>query len=198
MAVFPVAVSICVVDLTTCLSGISRPAIILNVVVLPQPEGPSKPKNSPRSTSRDTSATAEVEPKLLEMFLSESRDMFEINGQRVGKRKRNSRSGGKPAFPTRETLQLPFFAFLESLSHFTINSTERSSGSGRRACPRSYFQTLPNYYFLLRPRISVSQYRSQSLLCLRSRSQSSGISFTRSFIHAGSCARSMSLRTGIR
>src|SRR5258705_878090 len=52
-------------------SGCSRPAIILNVVVLPQPEGPSKPKNSPRSTSSDTSVTAGVLSKRLERFLRE-------------------------------------------------------------------------------------------------------------------------------
>ena len=53
-------------------SGCSSPAIILNVVVLPQPEGPSRPKNSPRSTSSETSATAAVLSKRLERFFRES------------------------------------------------------------------------------------------------------------------------------
>src|SRR5258706_1231109 len=50
-------------------SGCSRPAIILRVVVLPQPEGPSRPKNSPRSTSSDTSVTAGVLSKRFQRFL---------------------------------------------------------------------------------------------------------------------------------
>src|SRR6185436_15397071 len=52
-------------------SGRSRPAIIRRVVVLPQPDGPSNPKNSPCATSRETSATARVDPKLREIFFSE-------------------------------------------------------------------------------------------------------------------------------
>src|ERR1051325_8760034 len=46
------------------------------VVVLPQPDGPSNPKNSPWLTSRDTSATARVVPKLRERFLSERSGIF--------------------------------------------------------------------------------------------------------------------------
>src|SRR5882724_3270569 len=53
-------------------SGCSSPAIILRVVVFPHPDGPNKPKNSPRSTSRDTSVTAAVLSKRLERFLRES------------------------------------------------------------------------------------------------------------------------------
>src|SRR6266542_3824042 len=58
-------------------SGCSNPAIILSVVVVPHPEGPSKPKNSPRSTSSETSETAAVEPKRFEIFLSESSGIFQ-------------------------------------------------------------------------------------------------------------------------
>src|SRR5882724_10854919 len=53
-------------------SGFSKPAIMRRVVVLPQPEGPNRPKNSPCSTSRETSATARVAPKFFEMLLRES------------------------------------------------------------------------------------------------------------------------------
>src|SRR6266404_832882 len=53
-------------------SGFSRPAIMRSVVVLPQPDGPSNPKNSPRSTSSEMSATACVESNRLEIFLRES------------------------------------------------------------------------------------------------------------------------------
>src|SRR5258705_11483704 len=67
-------------------SGVSRPAIILSVVVLPQPEGPSSPKNSPRSTSSETPATAAVLSNFLEMFRSESSGIFGIIGQPVQER----------------------------------------------------------------------------------------------------------------
>ena len=40
------------------LSGVSNPAISRSNVVLPQPEGPSSAKNSPRSTISDTRSTA--------------------------------------------------------------------------------------------------------------------------------------------
>src|SRR5215475_11401676 len=45
--------------------GNSRPAIILSVVVLPQPEGPSRQKNSPSLTVKVESLTAAKSPKLL-------------------------------------------------------------------------------------------------------------------------------------
>src|SRR5882672_2305777 len=64
-------------------SGVSSPAIILSVVVFPHPEGPRKPKNSPRSTDRETSATAVVLSKRLERFLRERSGIFELNDKRV-------------------------------------------------------------------------------------------------------------------
>src|SRR3954469_3442182 len=45
--------------------GVSRPATIRSVVVLPQPEGPSSAKNEPRGTSRSRSRTAWKAPKCL-------------------------------------------------------------------------------------------------------------------------------------
>src|SRR6478609_10316737 len=42
--------------------GVSSPATIRSVVVLPQPEGPSSAKNEPRGTSRSRSLTAVNEP----------------------------------------------------------------------------------------------------------------------------------------
>src|ERR1700674_4579804 len=53
-------------------SGFSSPAIMRSVVVLPQPDGPSNPKNSPRSTSSETSVTACVLSKRFERVLRES------------------------------------------------------------------------------------------------------------------------------
>src|SRR5258708_36283891 len=47
------------------LSGVSNPAINRNNVVLPQPDGPSRAKNSPASTCNDTSSAAIVAPKRL-------------------------------------------------------------------------------------------------------------------------------------
>ena len=41
----------------------SSPAIILSVVVLPQPDGPSSTKNSPSATVSDTSSTAGLWPR---------------------------------------------------------------------------------------------------------------------------------------
>jgi hypothetical protein len=40
----------------------SKPAIIRSVVVLPEPEGPSRVKNSPASISRSMPATACTSP----------------------------------------------------------------------------------------------------------------------------------------
>src|SRR5216683_2600646 len=47
------------------LSGTSKPAIIRSVVVLPQPLGPSKEKNSPSRIERVTPRTAAAFPKRL-------------------------------------------------------------------------------------------------------------------------------------
>ena len=42
--------------------GTSKPASMRSKVVLPQPEGPSSAKNSPRPTSRSTPSTAFTVP----------------------------------------------------------------------------------------------------------------------------------------
>src|SRR5262245_16153719 len=47
--------------------GISNPASMRSSVVLPQPDGPSREKNSPRRMSNDTSSTALTGPKCFEM-----------------------------------------------------------------------------------------------------------------------------------
>ena len=43
-------------------SGRSKPAITRSVVVLPEPDGPSIVKNSPRPISRSTPSTAVTSP----------------------------------------------------------------------------------------------------------------------------------------
>src|SRR5919109_2744766 len=43
-------------------SGCSKPAIMRRLVVLPQPDGPSREKNSPASMSRLTASTATIRP----------------------------------------------------------------------------------------------------------------------------------------
>ena len=45
-------------------SGSSKPPIILSVVVLPQPDGPSNAKNEPRGTSSVRASTASTSSKL--------------------------------------------------------------------------------------------------------------------------------------
>jgi hypothetical protein len=42
--------------------GISKPASIISVVVLPDPEGPSSVRNSPRTMSRCRSSTTRFAP----------------------------------------------------------------------------------------------------------------------------------------
>src|ERR687897_192773 len=51
--------------------GVSSPAIMRNSVVLPQPEGPSKAKNSFCAMSKETSSTAATGPKRLVMLRME-------------------------------------------------------------------------------------------------------------------------------
>src|SRR5438128_384876 len=46
-------------------SGRSKPAIIRSVVVFPEPDGPSRVKNSPASISRSTWSTATTSPYVL-------------------------------------------------------------------------------------------------------------------------------------
>ena len=43
-------------------SGVSKPAIMRRVVVLPDPEGPSIVKNSPGAISRSIASTATTSP----------------------------------------------------------------------------------------------------------------------------------------
>src|SRR5512139_3077583 len=52
--------------------GVSKPAIILSTVVLPDPEGPSIAKNSPSAMSRSIPATAVTGPKDLRRPLRET------------------------------------------------------------------------------------------------------------------------------
>src|ERR1700736_5071129 len=46
-------------------SGVSKPAIMRKVVVLPQPDGPSSAKNSPASIESSTPSTARLMPSKL-------------------------------------------------------------------------------------------------------------------------------------
>src|SRR5205823_1429695 len=53
--------------------GVSKPAISLSSVVLPQPDGPSSAKNSPRSIDKNTRSTAVTAPnRLLAPLISRS------------------------------------------------------------------------------------------------------------------------------
>src|SRR5579864_4513770 len=52
--------------------GVSKPAIIRRMVVLPHPDGPSSEKNAPRGISRERSATARCVAKSFDKRRSES------------------------------------------------------------------------------------------------------------------------------
>src|SRR5438067_7542054 len=58
----------------------SSPAIILSVVVLPQPEGPRRHTTSPAATLRSTSFTATKAPNFLVIFLASIVDMSALHG----------------------------------------------------------------------------------------------------------------------
>src|SRR5689334_9194558 len=57
------------------LDGSRKPAIICNVVVLPQPDGPRKEMNSPLATVRLNSSTAVVGPNDFPTRSSSRKDM---------------------------------------------------------------------------------------------------------------------------
>src|SRR5262245_51745909 len=59
-------------------SGRSRPAIKLRMVVLPQPDGPTRQTSSPRATVRLTSRKAAVTPRLLTNVLSTARSSITL------------------------------------------------------------------------------------------------------------------------
>src|SRR3954452_17766412 len=73
------------------LAGI-RPAMRRRIVDLPQPDGPSSVRNSPRRTSRSTPARASTPPgKVLAIRLSRKRlssDRRSTNGSTIGQRRR--------------------------------------------------------------------------------------------------------------
>ena len=52
--------------------GFMNPAIIRNVVVLPQPDGPNRDTNSPGCSARSTPTTAGTDPKFLPRPINES------------------------------------------------------------------------------------------------------------------------------
>ena len=64
-------------------SGTSKPAIILSVVVFPQPLGPSSEKNSPSPIDSVTSRTAATVPKPL---LTLSRAIATVSFDRISQR----------------------------------------------------------------------------------------------------------------
>src|SRR5580765_4302786 len=63
-------------------SGRSKPAISRSVVVLPEPEGPSRVKNSPAGISRSTRSTATTSPYVLR--IPSSRTSISAAGTRCG------------------------------------------------------------------------------------------------------------------
>src|SRR5260370_40266641 len=63
------------------LVGASCPAIIRNVVVLPQPDGPSRQQYLPPGISAEIASTATVRPKVLVSSMSRTSDDAVIIGQ---------------------------------------------------------------------------------------------------------------------
>src|SRR5689334_23179962 len=61
-------------------SGSSKPAIMRNVVVLPQPDGPSSAKNSPGCTIRSTRSTTRVLPSKLFSMASRRTSRARVEG----------------------------------------------------------------------------------------------------------------------
>lgn len=51
-------------SVTVPLSGVSKPAMMRSSVVLPQPDGPSRAKNSPCPISSETPSSAVTSPNL--------------------------------------------------------------------------------------------------------------------------------------
>src|SRR5437763_3303713 len=64
--------------------GVSKPATIRKIVVLPQPLGPSSVRNSPCSTARLTWSTAVNRPKLLVISFSSRNATLSSFEQPVG------------------------------------------------------------------------------------------------------------------
>ena len=56
--------------------GVSKPATRRSVVVLPQPEGPSKEKKDPRGIAKDTRSTAVCRVESFEESREKSLDML--------------------------------------------------------------------------------------------------------------------------
>src|SRR5438105_8894326 len=77
-------------------SGVSKPAIIRSVVVLPQPLGPSSEKNSPSSIARLTSRTAAAFPKRLPTPSSAIATLRSACMRRVSHRRRGAGADGEP------------------------------------------------------------------------------------------------------
>src|SRR5262245_55384865 len=78
-------------------SGDSSPASRRSVVVLPHPDGPSREKNSPRRSSKDTPSTARVAPKRLETSRNSTLDTE--RKRRTGRAFGKSLGSGRRGFP---------------------------------------------------------------------------------------------------
>src|SRR5438067_4272625 len=89
--------------------GSSSPAIIRKVVVLPQPEGPSKTKNSPSAIVNDDARTAVKSPKRfckLSRRISATALLREMTGDEEAQRARNDHAERPSVELQREWLHL--------------------------------------------------------------------------------------------
>src|SRR5262249_32673952 len=93
-------------------SGVSKPAIMRRVVVLPEPDGPSMVKNSPWAMSRSTPSTATTSPYRLvrplrlmsgaagsgaKRLLQDGEPLVELNGRDVERGKQTDDVAVEPA-----------------------------------------------------------------------------------------------------
>src|SRR5579872_3003684 len=110
-------------------SGVSSPAIIDTVVVLPAPLGPSRPVSRPASMPNDTSSTATSVPKLLRRLLMVSTDAT-LAYRAAGRR----RSGPEARNIGRKVL-LAWFAEHRAETLVLIDGHEIDARPNRRAPP---------------------------------------------------------------
>src|SRR5215475_5194894 len=72
-------------------SGVRKPASVRNIVVLPQPDGPSKVMNSRSSTLRSTASSAWKVPKVLPMPATSMKSMALASDRRLARRPARAR-----------------------------------------------------------------------------------------------------------
>src|SRR5712691_11758980 len=108
-------------------SGVSNPAIIRNVVVLPQPDGPSSAKNSPASIARSTPSTARLIPSKLLLRRSKRTAAAARAGSLICTPRRRRSPAHQPGDARVDivlALVVPFPVHLDELRHLGLGVVE--------------------------------------------------------------------------